>query len=413
MPMSVANPVIRNEANLSATSSLPTDVDLLRRYQMLGIQDVFAVPCSITGSWTSHALASDLRGEWRFRPTTHEGNLVGLAAGVYLGTGRTALVHLQNSGLPYLGEGLVSMANPGVSGIPMALLVTHRGADPGDRSEPHQEIGRRTDALLNTLLGDAGQVFDRHHPAGLLAALEGSVTAAQAGAIGVLKLTERAFRHTEPAALAGVASVARHEGAFRSEKPTWLENRTVTRDDALRAIVELHPDAAILCCNGYTSRALRALADRPGNFYNVGYMGGTLAIGWSLARARPDLDVVVVDGDQNALMSTMKDQLWSDYPANLHWYVLDNGVGASVGGAPSLPLPASVREMACVIETLPDAPGSFVYPRVSALGAHFDEVAPGHLAGRLASMTWRFHRWAMRQAVAHPESPHSHSRHLS
>ena len=380
--------------------ALPTDLDLLRRYQALGLREVFSVPCSITRSWSSHALAADRRGEWRFRLTSHESNLPGLAAGVYLGTGRPALVHLQNSGLPYIGEGLISMASPAVSGIPMALLVTYRGADDREQSEPHRLIGRRTDALLQALLGDDARVFGQVSGQDVLADLEASVRAAQAGGIGVLKLSDRGFGMT-PSPSPAMPPPPPAPGRRR---PPGSAGRPVSRDDALRAIVDSHPDAAILVCNGYNARALRAVADRPGNFYNVGYMGGTLAMGWSLAHSRPDLDVVVIDGDQNALMSCMKDTLWHDHPSNLHWYILDNQVGASVGGAPSLPLPEVMGELAGIVRTLPDLPGSFSHPRVGAHGARFDSAPPAELAGRLASLTWRFRRWADSRPDALPPS---------
>ena len=384
------------------TSFLPTDIDLLRRYIDLGIRDVFSVPCSITDTWTRLALAAARQREWNFHLTNHEGNLAGLAAGVYLGTGRTALVHLQNSGLPNIGDGLISMASPRVSGIPVALLVTHRGADTDDDSEPHQEIGRRTDALVEAILGEPANSFGAQSGADILSALEQSIAAAQRGGIGVLKLSEKAFMKSKvpaagfpygdisrprPTDLRGVKGILSCDPRLRFAKP-------ICRDDAISAIADAHPDAASLYCNGYTARAARMVADRPGNFYNVGYMGGTLAIGWSLAKCRPDLEVVVVDGDQNVLMSTMKEHLWSDYPANLHWYILNNQIGASVGGAPSLPIPPTFHDLARVIEIVPDTLGSFQHPRVAASQAHFSQDPPEALAGRLSSLTWRFRQWA-------------------
>ena len=383
-------------------SCLPTDIDLLRRYLDLNIRDVFSVPCSITATWTWLALDAARRQEWNFHLTNHEGNLAGLAAGVYLGTGRAALVHLQNSGLPNIGDGLISMASPGVSGIPMALLVTYRGADTDDDSEPHQEIGRRTDALVEAVLGDSANSFGARSGADILSALEQSIAAAQGGGIGVLKLSEKAFMKSK------VPAAGFHDGGISRPRPTDLRrmkgilswdprlcfNKPICRDDTISAIADAHPDAAILYCNGYTARAARIVADRPGNFYNVGYMGGTLATGWSLAKCRPDLEVVVVDGDQNALMSTMKEHLWSDYPANLHWYILNNHVGASVGGLPSLPIPATFHDLARIIEIVPDTLGSFQYPRVTAHQAYFPQEPPAALAGRLSSLTWRFRQWA-------------------
>jgi len=93
-------------------------------------------------------------------------------------------------------------------------------------------------------------------------------------------------------------------------------------------------------------------------------------------------------------MSTMKEHLWSDYPANLRWYVLNNHVGASVGNSPSLPIPATFHDLARIIEIVPDRLGSFQHPRVTAREAYFPQEPPAALAGRLSSLTWRFRQWA-------------------
>jgi thiamine pyrophosphate-dependent acetolactate synthase large subunit-like protein len=163
----------------------------------------------------------------------------------------------------------------------------------------------------------------------------------------------------------------------------------MSREEAIRTIAARHPNAALLFCNGFTSRAARATVDHERAFYNIGYMGGTLAIGWGLAMSRPDVDVVVIDGDQNALMSAMKDQLAADYPPNLHWYILDNGIGASVGTSESLPLGAMYDDLARIVRTKPDEPGSFVFPRVAATepNAALSTLAlrfRSHLVARLA-----------------------------
>lgn len=387
-----------NVNSMTQTVSTPTDLEILQRYIDLGIQYAFAVPCSITSTWTHFACDAANRGFWNFNLTNHEGNLAGLAAGVFLGTGRPALIQLQNSGLPNIGDGLISMASNKVCGIPIVLLVTHRGADGDDDSEPHQEIGKRTKALVTTIVGDSGQVFSGVVGVGLLSQIDRSVVAAQQNGIGVFILKEKDF-HKSPITYCLNSQFRRTQyivtPSLRSQRsPRISFARPVDRDTAIQAIAEVHPDAAMLYCNGYTSRAAQVVADRPGNFYNVGYMGGTLAIGWSLAKCRPDLEVVVIDGDQNALMSTMKPHLWSDYPPNLSWYILDNQVGASVGGAPSITLPTTIQQLAYIIETIPDLPGSFKHPRVNARGVSFEKQPPDSTLGQLTSLTSRFRAWA-------------------
>lgn len=362
-----------------------TDRSLLEVYLARGITDLISVPCSITD--TFHALAAEAHRAARMNLvlTNHEGNLAGIAGGVFLGTGRPALVHMQNSGLPNAGDGFISFADPEVHGIPMAVMVTYRGATVADRSEPHQAIGRRTDALCIAIFGDDAVICGRRDGRGLAEEVGRSIEAAQSGAIGVVKVAEAGFRKTHRPTLQATGDRASPDcrRAIRAAKgadsidPALRSAVALSRDEAIRTIAALHPGAALLFCNGFTSRAARAVADSPRNIYNIGYMGGTLAIGWGLAKARPDLEVVVVDGDQNALMSAMKEQLAADYPPNLHWYILDNGIGASVGTSESMPLPASCHDLARVVETRADEPGSFPHPRVGAVidGAPFRTLA--------------------------------------
>ena len=158
---------------LAGLAGLPglacTDRDLLDAYLDRGITDIVSVPCSITDTWHSLAAEETRRGRANLVMSSHEGNLPGIAGGIYLGTGRPALVHMQNSGLPNAGDGSISFADPEVLGIPMAVMVTFRGATPADDSEPHQAIGRRTDALCDAIFGADGCVFGDRHGRALLA----------------------------------------------------------------------------------------------------------------------------------------------------------------------------------------------------------------------------------------------------
>jgi len=387
------------------STELCTDRDLLQAVLASGVREIVSVPCSITDTW--HALAADeaARGRLRLVMTAHEGNLAGIAGGIWFGTGRPALVHMQNSGLPNAGDGFISFADREVFGVPMCALVTFRGATASDASEPHQAIGRRTDALVSAVFGPEAAIEGSRDGFESLPSFERALHAASGGGIGVMKLAESGFvksglpwfatAHAPQAASLSASRCARVRATATLDSrriESSLDARP-TRDDAIRAIAARHPHAALLFCNGFTARAGRALVDSPRCLYNIGYMGGTLAIGWGLATSRPDVEVVVIDGDQNALMSAMKEQLRADFPPNLHWYVLDNGIGASVGTSVSVPLGASLEGLAEVIATRPDEPGSFRHPRVSAVGARFDREAPAEMQGTLRALSFRFREW--------------------
>jgi len=107
-----------------------------------------------------------------------------------------------------------------------------------------------------------------------------------------------------------------------------------SRNDALRRIVSLTPEATtvLIATTGYTGRELYALADRPNQLYVVGSMGCASSLALGLALARPQLKVVVVDGDGAALMRMGNFATIGAYGGNnLCHLVLDNEAHDSTG----------------------------------------------------------------------------------
>ena len=88
----------------------------------------------------------------------------------------------------------------------------------------------------------------------------------------------------------------------------------------------------MIATTGYTGRELYALEDRPNQLYMVGSMGCASSFGLGLALARPDLRVVVIDGDGAALMRMGNFATAGIYAdTNFHHIVLDNEVHDSTG----------------------------------------------------------------------------------
>lgn len=417
----------------------PTDQRIVDKFRQKGIVDYAVVPCSITD--TIHHRWGELAksGEIDLITTTNEGNLPAIAAGIYLGTGRTPLIHMQNSGLTNAADGIISLGK--VYKFPMVALVTWRGSNEKDDSEPHQEIGNRTNELTHAIAGKTKEERRRESAAraafrkrgeevarmvvdnnihgsrmgrGILHAIDAAVDEANEGKITVVRLSPDAFHKIIKPTLSPEATVfdadkrrryQAHYAEVVAQKGTENSpidpDTQITREQAMEAIVKLHPNAAILFCNGYTARAAQGTVDRVGNFYNTGNMGGMLAMGWALAHSNPEIEVVVVDGDQNAQMGSMKDNLAANYPDNLQWYILDNGIGASVGVADSVPLGNWHYELARVIPTIPEAPGTFPYPRVRNRGAYFDSEESQVMAaqvGALPAHMQRFRGWIEQQS---------------
>jgi thiamine pyrophosphate-dependent acetolactate synthase large subunit-like protein len=110
----------------------------------------------------------------------------------------------------------------------------------------------------------------------------------------------------------------------------------MNRIDATRLIVELAGDAPIIASLGHPAYDLFAAGDRPQNFYTWGSMGLASSIGLGLALARPDLRVIVLDGDGSLLMNLGSlATIGLLQPQNLVVVVMDNEEYATTGGQPT------------------------------------------------------------------------------
>ena len=110
----------------------------------------------------------------------------------------------------------------------------------------------------------------------------------------------------------------------------------MTRLDATRLIVDCAGDAAVIASLGHPAYDLFAAGDRPQNFYTWGSMGMASSIGLGLALARPDVRVVVLDGDGSLLMNLGSlATIGLLRPSNLVLVVMDNEEYATTGGQPT------------------------------------------------------------------------------
>jgi phosphonopyruvate decarboxylase len=123
----------------------------------------------------------------------------------------------------------------------------------------------------------------------------------------------------------------RRIGASRAAPPN---GPAASRAEMIRAVQAAAGDRdAVLATTGYTGRELFAAADRPNQLYLVGAMGCASSVGLGLALQRPDLRVIVLDGDGSALMRLgALAAIGYQRPANLVHIVLDNGMHESTGG---------------------------------------------------------------------------------
>lgn len=290
-----------------------------------GLEWYAGVPCSFLAPFINCVIDDD---RLTYISSANEGDALATAAGAVIG-GRRACVMMQNSGLGNAVNPLTSLAH--TFRIPLLLICTLRG-DPASKDEPqHTLMGRITARLFETMevpwelfpaearaiepvLDRAEEHFARERRPYALIMRQGTVT---------------------PHPLRKETGGQRRPGdgdskRFYNEKG----DARPTRNQALRRIIELSPErgTVLVATTGYTGRELFALNDRANHLWMVGSMGCASSLGLGLALARPDLRVIVIDGDGAALMRMGNFATIGAYAGpNLIHIVLDNEAHDSTG----------------------------------------------------------------------------------
>src|SRR5688500_17103428 len=108
------------------------------------------------------------------------------------------------------------------------------------------------------------------------------------------------------------------------------------RLEALQAIYGELERSVVVTIMGAVAAELQSIGHRPNFFYLQHAMGLASSVGLGIALARPDLPVVVLDGDGSLLMNLGGLTTLARYrPRNLVHVVFDNESLLSVGGFPT------------------------------------------------------------------------------
>jgi phosphonopyruvate decarboxylase len=298
-------------------------VDLARRH---GFDWYAGVPCSFLTPFINRVISD---ASLTYISSANEGDAIAAAAGAVIG-GCGGVAMMQNSGLGNAVSPLTSLAY--VFRIPLLIVCTHRGA-PGVNDEPqHELMGQITGQLFDTMA--IPWAFFPDESSAIEPALEQARDyfrrERRPYAFVMRKDTVAPFPLDErpPAARlrAGAVSGTTFADFVAAPRPR--------RSDALRAVIDATPvhGSVIIATTGYTGRELYAAADRDNHFYMVGSMGCASSLGLGLAMARPDLHVVVIDGDGASLMRMGNMATLGAYsPPNLSHILLDNEAHDSTG----------------------------------------------------------------------------------
>lgn len=249
----------------------------------------------------------------------NEGNAIALATGYHLGTGKIALVYMQNSGLGNAVNPLLSLADPDVYSIPMLILIGWRG-EPGVKDEPqHVKQGKVQLDLLDSikLRYDIISADDTEWQQKIKKGIDIAISDNRPYAIIVKKGTFEKYNVVEDK----------------------VKTELMTREEALEILLQHIPnDAMIVSTTGKTSREIfeiREKNDEPHfkDFLTVGSMGHCSSIALGVALAQPKRKVICIDGDGAFIMHMGSlAAIGKAQPSNFYHILMNNYVHESVGG---------------------------------------------------------------------------------
>jgi sulfopyruvate decarboxylase subunit beta len=192
------------------------------------------------------------------------------------------------------------------------------------------------------------------------------------------------------------------------------------RIDALKAVYDRLQDRVVITIMGAVAAELQAVGHRPNFFYLQHAMGLASSMGLGVALTRPELSVVVFDGDGSILMNLGGLTTLARYrPKNLVHVVFDNESLLSVGGFPTatstgsdiagmaaaagVPRTSTVRTIDEFVAAFDDA---LAARELTTIVAKVDAKGPAGFVTDLALLENRFEfqRW-LKKAGATP-SPH-------
>jgi phosphonopyruvate decarboxylase len=310
------------------------------------------VPCSYLTPFINCVLQDP---SLRYFSMANEGDAVALIAGVALagGAGSPAVSShgrgvsmMQNSGLGNAVSPLTSLT--WTFRLPQLLIVTWRGR-PGDADEPqHRLMGAITPDMLRSM-----QIAWELFPTGVEAigpALDRATAHMDRNGLPYALVMQKDTVAPYPIGPAAQAARERRPVAPAVRMPPRVAPQDrPSRRDALRRIVAHSPTgtSVLLASTGFCGRELYAVDDRPNHLYMVGSMGCIVPFALGLALARPDRQVIALDGDGAALMRMGAFATVGAYgPPNLLHLLLDNGMHESTGGQATVSPQVSFADVA-------------------------------------------------------------------
>ena len=292
----------------------------------LGFNFFTGTPCSYLKPFINYVIDTD---GFDFLDSVNEGDAVAIAAGATI-AGKRAVVMFQNSGLGNAVNPLTSLTY--TFNLPVLVITTLRGEPGGAHDEPqHELMGQITTGLLETMrLKWAYFPSENEEILAALKLADDYMKKTRQPFVFVMRKDDVSDWKLQKKPTTSQKSLSvNHADSFELD----YEERSM-RTPVLEAIQkELGQEVAVVATTGKTGRELYEVGDLRNQFYMVGSMGCALPFGLGIARSKPDLKVVVLDGDGALLMRTGTMATVGAYcPKNLVHILIDNEAHDSTGG---------------------------------------------------------------------------------
>ena len=298
--------------------------DFVEAARELGFIRYTGVPCSFLTPFINYVINDN---SLEYISSSNEGDALATTSGSVIG-GQRSIVMMQNSGLGNAVSPITSLSY--VFKIPFLIIVTHRG-QPGVKDEPqHELMGKITKDLLD-IMKIPSETFPNEKEK-IMPALERAekyMSKEQRPYALIMNKGTVAPEKLNSQVLNNVTKRKNEIHSLFSEKKASLDRNTVLR----QIIKHSNKDKTILIATtGYTGRELFSIENRDNHIYMVGSMGCASSFGLGLALARPDLKIIIIDGDGAGLMRMGNFSTIGTYASNnLIHILLDNEVHDSTG----------------------------------------------------------------------------------
>lgn len=262
----------------------------------------------------------------------NEGGAVALACGHYLATGQIAVVYMQNSGEGNATNPLVSLADADAYSIPLLMLIGWRG-EPGKKDEPqHTKQGKTTLSLLDTL-GIPYKILPDTNKKTQQCVDESFSVMRQKEIPAALIVRKETFEH------------------YELQQDQNLSNYLL-REEAIKMVIDsLGPSDIVVSTTGNISREVYEYRDMVGvhnnDFLTIGSMGHCSQIALGIALAKPQRQVLCLDGDGAVIMHMGSLAITgAQNVKNYKHIIFNNGAHDSVGGQPTAGFSISLTKVA-------------------------------------------------------------------